>query len=333
MIRIIALALLLTACTATMPDGIEPTLAPAYALQDAQATGTAAARAIEGTATAQVNFIATEARASIALAELQTQAAIPGMQTATAISNAVLVATATEGAAHNATQIAATLAADDLKRERETFDANAWLAIQIAAIAPVVVLLCLAIARIGSALESKIKMASIVIIRNENAPVGYIMPGLAGRPRYHSLTGGHPLAIEAEPDLERQCRKAWQRAAHDVGSDAAQARSWSVNSLSRGGGRWAEDTVLRVQTIAEEVGALINYGGTRGWDWAGDWDLITFTDALDQGVFFTLPRKAPAPEGEPGPLCWPVFPEQSKAKLSKATQAKQTTERKLSHVN
>lgn len=326
-LAVVVLALLLAACAAH-PAGPAPTLAPAYALQDALATGTAAARAIEATATAQVNYIATEARASVALAEMQTQAAIPGQQTATAIANAVLIATATEGAVHNATRAAATLSADTQARERQTFDANVWLIVGSLSAGAAALSLCIAVLKVGRAYENKVKAGSIVIIRNEtDSPIGYFLPGPV--PRYHSLTGGHPLAIEAEPDIERQCRDAWRRAVRDVARDAAEAGSWSVNALCRRGhSRWAEDTVIRAQAIAAEIGALVNRGGSRGWGYADTWDYVTLAQALDGGALFTLPR-TPAPDGQPGVVVWPVLPGQSEAKQS---EAKQTSERKLSHA-
>ncbi len=319
----LVIVLLCSACVASpAPSVIMPTLPPAYALQDAQATGTAAARAIESTATAQAVTVATEARASIALAEAQTQAAIPGMQTSTAAANAITIATATEGASYNATRIAATMTADLVAQERAAFEANARLVLTFLAIAPIIVIVSLALIRIGNAVVSKVNMASIVIVKNDNAaPVGFLMPGIRG-PQYHSLTGGYPTLLEPEPDLDRQCRDAWRKAVADIARDAAEAGAWGVNTLSRGSGRWAEDTLVRAQAIAAEIGAIVNYGGSRGWDWAGDWDYIGFTEAVNSGVWFTLPRKANSPDGELGALLWPVLPEQSETKASKAAKVK-----------
>lgn len=337
---LIAACLITTACAAATPAQLPPapmvvdTLAPQYALQDAQATGTAAARAVEATATTQANRIATEARASILLAEQQTQAAnaliiqqtqaaLPGEQTATAIANNLLVATATEGAAHNATQVAATLAADVQSRTRNDLAGNVGLGVGVLTLGIITLVVCAMVLRIGRAYEARVRTASVVIVRNGEAPVGYLLPSPNG-PRYHSLTGGHPLAIEAEPDPDQQCREAWRRAIKEIANNAAQIGSWSVNRLStrNGAGEWPEDTVLRAQVIVQQIGAIANYGGTRGWDWANAWDYITLTSAIDNGVLFDLPRTTPPPGQDVGAVCWPVFPDQSQAKQRQAKQAK-----------
>lgn len=334
--KLLPLALLLAACSAPAGQPYAPvaTVDPLYALQDAQATGTAAARSIEATATAQVNLVATEARASVALAEAQTQAALPGMQTATAIYNANLVATATEGAAYQATHVAADLADRQAQRDQANLSNIVWIIVASLAIAALTVIIGWQVVRIGRAYEKNLQvtgvMKGVIIVRNGEVPLGYFLPALspAQSPQYFALPAGPrmPPLYTAEHELERQCREAWKGTTNEVANDATIAKSWSVNNISRRKSQayCTEDTVVRVQGICYELGALQNYGGTRGWDWAPEWDYKGLGEALDNNVYFTLPRNPPTPDHPDGALIWPNSQGQSKAKPSKATEAKQT---------
>lgn len=304
-------ASLLSSCAA--PSAPQTPLAPVYALQDAQATGTAASRNIEATATAQMNAVTTQLAQLINLAVMQTSTAIPQGQTATAQYLVIQVATATEGAQYRATAAHATAESDRLLFERrDDLDwAFFWLSAGVAS--PIVVFLCAGILKVGRAFAARQR-----IIYGNGLPVGLLMAD-----RYLALPSGSVIENPPVPSIEFQCRLAWREALKVVAREAEIRRSWSVNELARGTDPIAsEDTVIACQQIARDLGAITDTGGNRGYQWVPGWGYLPLAQAVDSGADFGLPLKAPrSPDGRTS-LKWPNLSGQSNTTRSKATISK-----------
>lgn len=103
-----------------------------------------------------------------------------------------------------------------------------------------------------------------------------------------------PVEQATLPNPNNEAREKWGTFVKDVARGASLISSWSINDLSTrkgGAGVATEDMIEAARNIAVEIGALVNYGGNRGFDWATGWGMIELGAEIDAGRAFTLPHR------------------------------------------
>lgn len=311
-----AAALALAACNpAPAPQAALPGMggggvAPEFVLQDANATGTAAARDVQSTTWAVTQVY--EQRTAEAFVITQTSAAVGYTQTAYAATptaaalaitmttdagnatNAAVSTTTYSGAAYIATstQIASQSDYESTMRELGVFSRRVWIAFGIT------FTVCTAI------------LSALIFFSVRRYARARIL-----RERYEVLTGGTVFdrlsreiislgAAQADSDDPEviEWRKQWYQAMSDAAYIAALSGSWTIAAMCRqypaDARPISEDDWQAVTGQLISAGVLVEGRGQRGIGYADGHNIITLRAALEAEQI-----PLPAYDGKPAPVC------------------------------
>ena len=284
--------------------------ARAVGTQDAQATVDAYRR----DSTATVEALARDVVATVDLAHAGSTAAaaqVGPTQTAQTISLAATVSAQQDA---------------DLAQRRSI--SRIWSIVWQVATLVAAIGMCLAALMVGRAFEGRQQFEQImdedgklIGIRFRGNSGGWVVQVLDRK-----MLAAPPVSVD-----DVMARHYWAEAARDMAQAASIAGSWSVNALSTregGAGCASEADVIACQGIAEYLGAITNYGGTRGYDWSPGWDYPRLAGVLDGGSDFPLPlRKDKTIRSAPEVALPPSNTNQHKEGKAQIIQRSPTTKR------